>query len=195
MKQTFALAIRNILAVSVIVAGALGLAGTSSAQQFGYSPLIEAIMDSNLYNLRAALLSNVNPNTKKADGTPAIVLAAGRDKYPREMVQLLLQQNARPDDQDRAGNTALVVATRREHRELVNVLLYYKADPDIPGESGEVPMMIAIKNNNKEILEMLIDAGADVNATDYTGRTPLAIAQEGRNRNMAEIVEAAGGSL
>ena len=195
MMQHVALTVRGFLAVGVVLVGALGLVGTSAAQQFGYSPLIEAIMDSNLYNLRAALLSGVNPNSKKADGTPAIVLAAGQPKYPQEMVQLLLQQNARPDEQDRKGNTALVVATRREHRGLINVLLYYKADPDIAGESGEVPLMIAIKNNNVEILEMLIQSGADINATDYTGRTPLAIAQEGRNRKIVEMVESAGGYL
>ncbi len=172
-----------------------GLTGTAFGQQFGFSPLIQAIMDSDLYNVRAALLGGVNPNTKKADGTPAIVLAAGADKYPQEMVQLLLQQDARPDERDRQGNTALVVATRRQHKGLVNVLLYYKADPDIAGENGEVPLMIAISQNNLDIINQLIDGGADVNATDYTGRTPLAIAREGRNPRIVDALKAAGGTL
>lgn len=193
MKHKSAQTRRRVAAIGLSVVLALGVSGTSVAQQFGFSPLIEAILDSNLYNVRAALLGGANPNTKRADGTPAIVIAAGADKYPQEMVQLLLQQDARPDERDRQGNTALVVATRRAHKGLINVLLYYKADPDLPGENGEVPLMIAVVQNNPDIVRQLIDAGADVNATDYTGRTPLAIAREGRNRGITEMIEQAGG--
>ncbi len=183
---------RRILAIGATVLLAAGLVGAAHAQ-FGFSPLIQAILDSDLYNVRAALLSGENPNQKRGDGTPAIVIAAGADKYPQEMVQLLLQQNARPNERDRQGNTALVVATRREHRGIINVLLFYNADPDIPGESGEVPLMIAVANQNLDIVNQLIEGGADVNATDYTGRTPLALAREGRNRRVMEALEAAGG--
>ncbi len=179
------------MAAAVLMVGSFAV---PSFGQFGYSPLMEAIVDEDLYNLRAALLSGANPNQRKGDGTPAIVEAARAEKYPREMVQLLLQQQARPDEADREGNTALVVATRREHRPLINVLLYFKADPDLAGESGQVPLMIAIDRQNVEIIQQLIDGGADVNATDYTGRTPLAIAREGRNRKIIELIEAAGGT-
>lgn len=185
---------RRFLAAGASLAMAVGVTGGAMGQQFGFNPLIEAILDSNLYDLRSALLGGANPNMKKADGTPAIVLAADADKYPQEMVQLLLQQDARPDERDRKGNTALVVATRRQHKGIVNVLLYYKADPDIAGENGDVPLMVAVNHNNLEILNQLIEAGADLNATDYTGRTALAIAREGRNRRMAEAIEAAGGT-
>lgn len=185
---------RGIVALSTLGFFMFGFVGLSSAQ-FGYNPLIQAILDSDLYSVRSNLLSGVNPNIKRADGTPAIVIAAGAKKYPQEMVQLLLQQNARPDEADRAGNTALVIATRRAHKGLINVLLYFKADPDLPGESGEVPLMIAVKNGNLEIAEQLINGGADINATDYTGRTPLAIARDGRNRTMTKLIEDAGGVL
>jgi ankyrin repeat protein len=82
----------------------------------------------------------VDVNAKDDHGLTPLLLATQGGH--REVVRLLLQSNADPDDSDEDGNTALLLATQHQNREIIRLLLR-KADVDMPNSQGRTALMYA----------------------------------------------------
>jgi ankyrin repeat protein len=75
-----------------------------------------------------------NPNTRNNRGTTPLQLAVGLGFT--EGVELLVQQRARVDEPDAAGETALIAAVHRRDTGIMRLLLKAGANPDRADNSG-----------------------------------------------------------
>ena len=125
------------------------------------------------------------------------VAAAGH----RQFIAPLVRAGADPDARDADGQTALIIAVRREGRgrprRLVRALLAAGADPNCPDEAGATPLMHAVADPLQDrraarLVADLLRAGAAPNARDGWGMTPLVIALERGHARAAALLRAAG---
>lgn len=91
--------------------------------------------------LRLLLAHGESADERRADGAPAIVLAARRDDAAA--VDVLAAHGADIDLPDQHGRTALMRAAERGHESVVNVLLLYGADRDRQAPDGATAMALA----------------------------------------------------
>ena len=82
---------------------------------------------------RVLLARGADPDQRRADGMPALVLAARLGDHAA--VDLLVQAGADVDAIDPRGRTALMYAVERNHRAVAAVLLLGGADLE-PGRAG-----------------------------------------------------------
>lgn len=148
----------------------------------------------------------VDVNHRVADtGQTVLMLAAayglyvqcGNDplatSYPgnSRIVKRLLEAGARVNEQDAAGNTALILAAQFGRSESVKLLLEAGANVQLPNEHGWTALIHAVNSsgsydeaNMTEIIKGLLAAGADVNAVDRQGKTALDYASRPAIREM-----------
>ncbi|MFW5802050.1 MAG: ankyrin repeat domain-containing protein [Spirochaeta sp.] len=102
-----------------------------------------------------------------------------------ELVQMLLDNGADPEERDIMDRTALHHAAR--HYRVVRVLVEANADPNARDRFDNTPLHMATIDYDS--VRLLIEAGADVNAQNSINRTPLDIAlRQGTSRRNREIV-------
>lgn len=130
-------------------------------------------------------------NSKDAgDGQSALhIVIRGRD---RPWLGFLLSKGARPDLQDKSGNTALALASQLGWEEGAEVLLRVGASVDLPNNRGETPLMFAVRSRNPEIVRLLLSKGADPKRTDnVAGYSALDYAkQDPRAGGIVKLLEA-----
>ena len=73
------------------------------------------------------------------------------------IAQLLLQQQASLDLQNKAGDTALMVATRNARVEVVKILLAKGADPRRRNQHAEHALMLAENSHQPQVLAAFKD--------------------------------------
>ncbi len=91
--------------------------------------------------LRILLVHGEDPNQRRRDGTPILVLAARRDDPAG--VDTLLQSDADVDAADAAGRSALMHAIERGHATVARILLASGADLDLQAPDGTTAVQIA----------------------------------------------------
>jgi hypothetical protein len=91
--------------------------------------------------LRILVAHGENPNQRRRDGTPVLVLAARLDDPGG--VDTLLQSGADVDATDAAGRSALMHAVERGHESVTRILLASGADPDMRTPDGTTALQIA----------------------------------------------------
>ncbi|GAB7046906.1 ankyrin repeat domain-containing protein [Catenuloplanes indicus] len=99
-------------------------------------PLLTAVMLPHVPPavLRLLLAHGANPDQRRSDGAPAIVVAARRGDHAQ--VDVLLTAGAAVDARDRHGRTALMHAAERGEQRVVATLLLAGADPGATGPDG-----------------------------------------------------------
>jgi ankyrin repeat protein len=90
---------------------------------------------------------------RKADDIPALIWAASQNHY--QIVKMLLDAHADPNQQDHLGLTALMEAARSGHTQIVQILLDAHANPDLQSKKGYTALMLAIFNGHLDIARML----------------------------------------
>jgi ankyrin repeat protein len=92
-----------------------------------------------------------------------------------DIVQLLIDNGADPDQRDAFDNTPLVLAVSAQHRDIAEILI--KAGADLgASSSGLTPLMFASSTGDVDQVRFLVKAGAKVNGVgkgQYGGRSAL----------------------
>lgn len=103
-----------------------------------------------------------------------------------EMVELLLENGADPNERDLMDRTALHKGAR--YPRVVRVLLDAGADPNLRDRFDNTPLHLATVDYDS--VRLLIEGGATVNAKNSIERTPLDIAlRQGSSRSNRKIVQ------
>ncbi|CAM9353814.1 unnamed protein product [Bubo scandiacus] len=126
----------------------------------GETPLLVAVRNCFVDNVRFLLLNGCNPNVKNEDGDSPLVIAIKLDSY--EIASLLINSGAKVNLQCVHERTALHEAARLGRKDLVKLLLRSGADPDPRSGYGLTPLALAAQSGHTEIMELLLQKGADV---------------------------------
>lgn len=125
--------------------------------------LLSAIRDGDIGRMTAALNRGADPNTKDAEGWPALVTAA---LYGNEMsVELLLERGADANAATPAGLTALHVAAGDLGK--ARDLIAHGADANARTKAERTPLLIAARQDGAyPVVKLLIEKGADIKVLD-----------------------------
>jgi|TARA_R110002096_G_scaffold436105_1_gene668135 uncharacterized protein len=127
----------------------------------GATPLYLAASMKDSVSVTFLLNAQANPDlTIKSSGETAL-MAAVRLKA-REVVDLLIKQNADLNIKDRNGETALHKAVLTNDREIVKALLEGNADWSLADNTGRTPMDLSKENRRlRSMIRILESAGAE----------------------------------
>jgi len=173
-------------------------ADVNAGAKSGFTPLMFAAQRNDVDTAGILLRAGVDVNHVQSEGqfTPLIIAAA---MVNTRMVDLLLDNGAKPDLVDWRGYNALLLVVRDSHYgldlarkdEIVKVvksLLAHGADPNFRlhqpkaqtiievSLDGATPLLLASEVNNTAAVKVLLDAGADPHATTEYGTTALTLA-------------------
>lgn len=152
--------------------------GQTSPSQREVGPLLlEAVRNSDASMIKVLLDNGADPNWVDAEGTTALIRAAGTRCL--ECVVELLNRGADVSHADKRGYTALDIARRAGRVRSAELILAH--DP----EKGPAALLIASREGLVDIVQVLVENGVDVNATDKDGNTALMAASE--NGNLAVV--------
>lgn len=90
------------------------------------------------------------------------------------------------------GDTALLIAIRREDREWASFLLGSGADLELAASNGDTPIIAAARAGFNEAVGSLIKAGARIDAANKLGETALIVAVHTRNLRLTNTLLKAG---
>jgi ankyrin repeat protein len=119
----------------------------------------------------------------KASGRNALLVAAHCGK--EDVVELLIQHNARLDVSDGSGWTALHLAASRGHCGVINLLMLESDIAEALNYQGRTAVRIAVDRGQHEALQMLLTHNANVNTRAENQMTTLHAASK---QGDAEIV-------
>jgi ankyrin repeat protein len=188
-----AVQVGQMLGVSDIVVGTLGIAGSytvlairildvqtgevlvnETVKTNGIDKMIEGGICEAASKLVASFTYIINKNLIEAVNNGNLL-----------EVEKILQQGADVNAKDKDGWSALHIAVNDVLVEIVNTLVRKGADVAAMDGAGATPLHYAASRGNIEEIKILLSNGADVNAQDSLGWTPLRWAV--RNGNMEAI--------
>ena len=164
--------------------------GSSSFAPGGGGPLVQAVENGDLGQVRQLLAINTSPNDFDANGISALEIAA-RDGKCR-IADALIQAGARLDVKDKSGATALMLAAERGNIACLDALIAANADVNATDRQGTTALIRAAANGRVDAVKRLLQAKADSAATDFTGRTAFMAADANRQRAVIAALRAAG---
>lgn len=117
------------------------------------------------------------------------IVTRGRD---RTWLGFLIGKGARPDIQNKSGETALSLASQLGWAEGADLLLLAGAQVNLGNGRGETPLMFAVRNNDAAMVRLLMGKGADPKKTDnVAGYSALDYArQNARAASIVKLLEA-----
>ncbi len=117
------------------------------------------------------------------------ILTRGRD---HNWLGYLLGKGARPDVQNKTGDTPLILASQLGWVEGAELLLRGGANVDLPNRQGETPLMFAVRSADASMVRLLMSKGANPKRPDnVTGSSALDHArQNSRAASIVRLLEA-----
>jgi len=131
-----------------------------------------------------------NINSKDENGRTALHIAV--QFRSEQVVEWLLQEEARPDSVDRFGLSPLADAIAGGEKTIAKLLLAYAQELSQTLPNGDNLVHLAVRQESPEIAAMLIELGAVVNQPNNDGWTPLDLATQSETVNLAEVLENRG---
>jgi ankyrin repeat protein len=130
-------------------------------------------------------------NTKEmSSGDGALhILARERD---RSWLGYMLGKGAKPDIQNKQGDTPLGLAAQLGWAEGADLLLRMGATVDLPNRRGETPLILAVQARDLAMVRLLLSKGANPKRTDnVAGYSALDYAkQDRRSAAVLKLLEA-----
>ena len=148
----------------------------------------EAAEAGNMVVIKKHLVAGADVNTK-LKGRTLLHAAAGKGR--KEIVELLIDNDANVNVKDAVSGTPLHEAALRGDKEVVELLITKGADVNAKDLYGWTPLYKATHKGHKEVVELLISKGSDVNAKNKDGDTPLDATQKALFQFDTSKVEAA----
>jgi ankyrin repeat protein len=91
-----------------------------------------------------------------------------------------------------AGDTALIIAIKREDTTWTGFLISKGANVDLSGKGGDTPLIAAARVGFEDALNWLLQGKARVDLANRMGETPLIVAVQQRNAAMVKLLLASG---
>ena len=117
---------------------------------------------------------------------------AVRKNEVAKAIDLLRDHPTVINTRDGKGDTALIIALRREDRDWIGHLLNAKADVDLAARDGDTPIIAAARTGNEEAIGWLTKLGAKVDSQNKLGETALIIAVQARDARSVKTLLGAG---
>ncbi|XP_037687923.1 ankyrin repeat and SOCS box protein 2 isoform X2 [Choloepus didactylus] len=158
---------------------------SKTSQLAAVDPVLKAIKEGDEEALKAMIKEGKNLAEPSTEGWLPLHEAA----YYGQLGCLKLLQRAYPatlDLRTLQEETALYLATCREHLDCLLWLLQVGAEPDISNKSRETPLYKACERKNVEAVRILVQYNADTNHRCNRGWTAL---HESVSRNDLEVME------
>jgi uncharacterized protein len=119
-------------------------------------------------------------------------LEAVRKEEGSTAFRLLREHPTLVNTRDGKGDTALLIAVRRNDSDWTGYMLNAGADVDLAGRDGDTPLIVASRIGFEDAVGWLLARRAKVNAANKLGETALIIAVQARNARIARALLDAG---
>ena len=129
--------------------------------------LLVAILYGLIDVIQMLLSAGADPNQKSSQGEVPIINACDKYNPSTEMIQLLIENGAKLDEQNFVGKTALHISAAEDQFEVVNLLLSNGANPNIQDDNGNTPLHLS----GSKMSHLLIEHGADESIKNNNGHT------------------------
>lgn len=182
----------GILGAAIAVALA---AVPAAAQKFSNSyTFIKAVKDrdgNKVTELVSEPSTAILVNTREpSTGNSALhIVTAGRDLT---WLGFLIGKGARPDQQNKEGDTPLGLAAKLGWMEGASLLLSHRAQVNQANGRGETPLILAVQRRDLPMVRLLLSRGADPKHTDsVAGYSAIDYAkQDARSAAILKLLEA-----
>jgi Carboxypeptidase regulatory-like domain/Ankyrin repeats (3 copies)/Ankyrin repeats (many copies) len=156
------------------------------------SELSSAVADEDVDRVRELIIKGANVNAKEDSYSKITPLFIAVETGDIEIVQLLLDNGAKINAQDKGKQTPLMRLDDDATTELVRLLVRYGAKVNAADKQGNTALTLAAGGADAEVIKALIDAGADVNAASKSGQTALMQAAENDDLESVKLLLEAG---
>ena len=153
------------------------------------APLIEAVRQGDLAQVRALVDRGVDVGAAEIDGTTALHWAVHRDDG--DIAELLIRAGADVTAANRYGVAPIALASLNGSAPMLSRLLAAGADANRAQPEGETALMTAARTGRVEAVRVLLEHGADVDAAEqWRGQTALMwAAAEGHATAVRELID------
>ena len=150
--------------------------------------LLQAVRQSDLAGVRAALRAHADPNAHLPDGSVALTVAVNHQN--EAIVRELIAGGAAPNGVGKSATRPITMACELASDSIVKILLGAGASGDASRSDGTSPLMLCARHSNPGVLEQLIHDGAKVNGVNEDGQTALMYAAAaGKVDNMTLLIK------
>jgi uncharacterized protein len=125
-----------------------------------------------------------------ADGRTALFNAIEFDS--QLVVDWLLGLGAKPDHQDKFGNTPVLLAVAKGKENILQKLLNHEVDVSQTLANGDNLLHYALRLNQAALIPFLIKKGVPINQQNSSALTPLDMAESAKEKNAIASLKAAG---
>ena len=160
--------------ITIICSGSLLSSATSSKQNSNSLVDLICLVDWLKYEKIILQLIKVglDINHKDDSGTFALLIAS-REGHTKLVECLLDSGRAYINQQDRDGESSLMMASAGGFTSICHLLLHYQAKVDLQDNRGWSALMFAVAGGRIDLVVKLLEDGAKVNLQDTCGNSPL----------------------
>lgn len=165
----------NVTALAFAGALAIGIAAPSAAQLYSKGYLFLEAVDKREGDTVTEMLNDpgagrtlINSRDVTSGDTALHTVVKRRDTL---WVKFLLQKQADPNVQNKAGTTPLQLATQMGFVDGVEELIKRGAQVDVPDSQGETPLIAAVHQRNIPLIRLLLANGGNPDRNDNSGRS------------------------
>jgi ankyrin repeat protein len=145
----------------------------SNAPQKDVSPLMKAVRNDNLKEIKKIIQAGVDIDEKTEEGYTALMAAVYKGNI--EIIQYLLYQGADLENYDNYNNTPLMYAffDSQQKVAVVKFLLTRGVNIETMNNGELTPLILASLNNHAQSIKLLVEHGAKMETQGKLGRTAL----------------------
>lgn len=144
-----------------------------------------------LYKICSLMIdAGVDVNAKDEFGKTALYYAVSGFNIDKEIIRLLLQRGALPNEQNLEGNSPLhSLLSRNLHHSYSDIFAEFGGNLNLPNNQGKTPFHHVIKFDCYiELLEALIKQGANLKLPYFNGKSLLFTAIQLRNLTLIAVL-------